>query len=106
MRIYPWEYTDRKGGSFKPWIYGCVSKKSLSKRGMTVIINGVVVHSLIFESASAGICGDVIARWDSINGWTKTIEEAKEIWPLGLHGQRCGMDHWRKILKESRTTKR
>lgn len=87
--LYPWEYTDREGGTFKSWTAGPVTKADLSQRSLTtVIIKGKQVHSLIFETAAAYICGDVVPRWDCVNGWTKTIRQAKKLWPEGLHGKK------------------
>ena len=89
--IYPWEYTDKEGVYFKLWTYGGVTRGQLSKLIRKIgdpdpIINGVQVHSLIFESASAG--EGMYARWDCINGWTTTLRQAKKNNPLGYHGQR------------------
>ncbi len=86
--IYPWEYTEEEGGEFKPWTGGPVSlgklKKLKSLDYSYVYIKGVKVHSLIFESAGAGEGN--YARWDCVNGWTTTIQQAKKVFPNGLHG--------------------
>jgi len=86
MKLYPWEYTIYGGSRFKQWGFGPVSKKDLSQRDShRVTINGIEVHSLIFETASCGIGS--YARWDCINGWTTTIKAAKKNFPNGLHGK-------------------
>ena len=85
--IYPWEYTDVEGGNFKQWTHGSVTYHKLKKlvgRGNTVPVNGISVHSLIFETAAAGFGN--YARWDSINGWTTTISQARRNFSYGLHG--------------------
>jgi hypothetical protein len=89
-RLYPWEYTDREGGNFHPWKAGSVTsqqlRQSIQKINNLVIINGVCVHSLIFESAAAG--GNNYARWDCSNGWTTTIAQARKNFPRGYHGEK------------------
>jgi len=83
-KIFPWEYTSEEGGAFKIWKFGDVSEDQLKQRSINVVkINGIEVHSLIFEAATSG----TYARWDCINGWTTTIEKAKDLWPEGLHGE-------------------
>jgi hypothetical protein len=93
QRIYPWEYTTKECGTFYIWRYGSVTRQLLvaarkkAGGGKLANINGVQIHALIFESASAGICGDVIGRWDVVNGWTTTLGQAKKRFPNGLHGK-------------------
>lgn len=95
MELYPWEFTEHEYGDFKLWIAGPVTVELLAKakehtfigcggRRHIVNINGIWLHSLIFESAAAG--NNNYARWDCVNGWTTTIEQAKEKFPCGLHG--------------------
>lgn len=91
MVIYPWEYTYKEGGNFTIWTKGSVTYHQLKKlvggiQGpKTVEINTVIVHSLIFESASAGYGN--YARWDCINGWTTTISQARKHFSWGCHGE-------------------
>ena len=95
MKIYPWEYTDKEGGMFKQWIAGNVSEESLKQRNpYTTTINGVKVHSLIFETAAAG--EGCYARWDCINGWTTSLQQAKRNFPKGLHGKKNKFNERRK----------
>ncbi len=82
-KYFPWEYTEKEGGTFYQWVYGEISTRQLRKALLTrdkscnmVTINGHLVHSLIFESSSAGFGS--YARWDCINGWTKTIKHVKK----------------------------
>ena len=85
-RIYPWEFTSQEGGTLYPWRFGPISNKDLSQRDTRfVLINGMRVHSLIFESAAAGLGN--YARWDCVNGWTTTLEEVRKRWPEGYHGE-------------------
>lgn len=94
VELHPWEYTWREGGNFEPWKGGSVTRrkllqfKKIAQRNGTVLIKEVVVHSLIFESAAAGHGN--YARWDCINGWTTTIQQAKRNFPHGLHGVKRG----------------
>ncbi len=95
--LWPWEYTSKEGGNFKWWKGNQITRKQLedllskthsAEFGAYVVINNWTVHSLIFETHTAGNPNDnVYARWDCLNGWTTTIEEAKKKWPEGLHGQ-------------------
>jgi len=79
--IYPRAYTRQEGGTFLPWNGKPVTRKQLEhiKNNKSiksrVQLSGCPVHSLIFATAmtSHGNC----ARWDVINGWTNTIEEAE-----------------------------
>jgi hypothetical protein len=84
--IFPWECTETEGGNFKIWKGGSVTYQQLKKLigKQQVSINGVLLHCLIFESAGAG--HSRYGRWDSINGWTTTIAQAKHRFPNGLHG--------------------
>ena len=86
--ICPFEYTTNELGNFKQWVWGPIYLYQLNFKKLgnpIVVINDVVFHCLIFESAAAG-CNNY-ARWDSINGWTTTLKEAKKRWPQGLHGK-------------------
>ena len=92
--VFPWEYTTSRCGEFKRWTSGSVSHIQLLAikricRGNTAYVNGVEVHSLIFETASAG--NGNYARWDCIHGWTTTLAEARKNFPTGLHGQNWDM---------------
>lgn len=90
--LWPWEYTKKEGGNFIFWEGTSVTKKQLTdlitrKKNLfnTVRIDNYNVHSLIFERAQIGFGN--YARWDCLNGWTTTIEEAKKQFPKGKHGQ-------------------
>lgn len=88
--LYPWEYTTEEGGVFREWTAGPITvpqlrKAKLAAKGSTVEVNGVLVHCLIFETASAGHGN--YARWDCINGWTTTIATARKRWPAGHHAE-------------------
>lgn len=94
--IYPREYTDQEGGVFKMWTGGLVSRWSLNKAKRNSynsytcrisLVNDIAVHSLIFESASAG---GFVSRWDCLNGVTKSLFSAFVKWPRGRHGE-CDM---------------
>lgn len=92
--LWPWEYTTREGGDFMFWKGKSVTRDQLAKLidktdgWLRVEIDKIKFHSLIFENHIAGNPNDgVYARWDCLNGWTTTIEEAKKKWPEGLHGQ-------------------
>ena len=81
--LHPREYTDKEGGDWMLWKHGPVDYCSLIAGNPTCRINGVVVHSLAFENPAAGF--GLFGRWDSVNGWTTTIEDAANRWPTGLH---------------------
>lgn len=93
-QLYPWEYTSKEGGWFSPWRRGPVTFRQLRlavQRVNTVaVINGVYVHSLIFESAAMG--HGRYARWDCVNGWTTTLAQARKCFPEGHHGKRCPIE--------------
>lgn len=85
--VYPRAYTDKEGGEWKEWGFGYVSYLDLydaQNGGPTTTINNKKVHSLRFESPAVpfGLAG----RWDCINGWSRTIKEARKKWPEGKHG--------------------
>lgn len=95
--LFPREYTDNERGEFKIWIYGPVTKEQLELsrendifefRYWCVNINGQKVHSLVFETPLAG--WGSYGRWDCVNGWTTTIEDARKRFPNGAHGT-CDM---------------
>jgi len=92
-KLWPREYTSKEGGNFKLWLGKSVTRTQLVKlidkkpaNSVLVHITNFNIHSLIFETAAAGHGN--YARWDCLNGWTTTIEEAKKKWPKGLHGQK------------------
>ena len=84
---YPWYYTDSEGGNWQIWGNGLVNDADLLVLfGSSVtVINGVTVYALAFENPDAGI--HHFPRWDSQNGWTTTIEQAKQNFPAGRHGE-------------------
>lgn len=84
--LYPFEYSTQEGGMFKPWTFGPVNPKDLHlslKSSGAIKINNIDIHSLIFETPAAGF--NAFARWDCVNGWTTTLEEARKVWPKGNH---------------------
>uniref|UniRef100_A0A6M3JQK6 Uncharacterized protein n=1 Tax=viral metagenome TaxID=1070528 RepID=A0A6M3JQK6_9ZZZZ len=98
--IYPWEYTYTEGGNFKVWVSGSVTYHQLKKlvgAKYYTIVNGVRVHCLIFETASAGYGN--YARWDCVNGWTTTISQARKNFPGGMHGEVNMYNDGKSVLK-------
>ena len=95
QQVYPREYTDVEGGNFKLWMDGPVTYEQLRlalKRAIVpghlcckvTDLNGLVVHSIAFETPAAG--SGNYGRWDCLNGWTTSIENARRRFPNGLHG--------------------
>ena len=89
--LWPWEYAIKEGGIFMFWEGESITRKQLAElletadSSLTVQLNMRRVHSFIFESPVIGYGN--YARWDCLNGWTTTIEEAKKVYPKGKHGQ-------------------
>lgn len=93
MNIEPKYYTRSDGGSFKQWSAGSFDDKNLDARDpKDVEINDTKVHSFTFENPAAGYGN--FARWDCVNGWTTTVEEAKERNPNLLNSYQAG-EYWR-----------
>lgn len=77
MLILPWEYTEREGGTFIRWTGGIIDRESIPpprRRASTVLLNGITVHSFIIGPYEYGT--DYYARWDCVNGWTRTVYQA------------------------------
>jgi len=90
--LWPWECTTEEGGNFTFWEGESVTREQLAgvlqkrRHNFSIVyIGGYKIHSLIFESPAIGFGN--YARWDCLNGWTTTIEEAIKIYPKGKHGQ-------------------
>jgi len=67
----PDQYAMSAGGKLRHWRFGPVSDWQLRKRDpISVLINGVTLHSLYFHAVSAGQVV-IQRRWDCINGWNK-----------------------------------
>lgn len=85
--IWPWEYTETYGSSYKLWVYGPVTYRSLAKAltntcEYATLVNEVWVHSLAFECVPSGL----YAAWNCLDGWVRTLSEARKAWPAGMHG--------------------
>lgn len=86
MLYYPTFYSDTEGGVWKRWPNRRPIQEEelvLDKALKHVVIDGILVHSLAFEDPAAGFW--CFGRWDCINGWTLSIDEAKRRFPNGLH---------------------
>lgn len=53
------------------------------------LIGKYYIYAIAFENPVVGLGN--FARWDIIDGWTTTIEEAKKKWPSGRHGEKLNV---------------
>lgn len=86
MRGYrPRCYTTHQCGDWKEWKWGELSEEFFQNIGEPLVLLPEVgfIHALGFETPAAG--NGRFARWDSMNGWTCTLEQALKAWPKGLH---------------------
>ena len=82
-QLWPTHYTNRDGGTWILWPKGSYVSEALLKKmqeeedRQPIMIYGDHIYSLAFHDPMENPRGG-FARWDCINGWTTTIEEAEE----------------------------
>lgn len=72
----PLRYTQIERGMWRVWEDGPIDLSLLKTGERTITLNGISIHALAFENPSFG--WGYFARWDSLNGWTTTIEDARQ----------------------------
>ena len=80
MILHPTHFTVHEGGKWHNWISGSITDEQLEEELEPpndmlhhVSFNNIMFHSLSFITDGAG---GHSARWDCINGWTTTLEQA------------------------------